>query len=277
MISRVRRAGGLAALWLALAAAFPAAAQYNQTSTTTFVIYSATAPVGEQIAQPGQPLLVQDVTATRAARLEEESVSLLGMGQMKSFPAGTPMFGVQVPDGWIYCAVSISSSQFWFGDVFACYQDTDADGQFDVVRNSGAPFAGIPIFVFQPGPAVRLPKPVRYTEIPHALGPKVQLGLVWRPVGPKRRKDDPPLIPTSITVDGEIIHDKVSTAISDPVTIATPAGSTPVIRRAGAVITVLGFTPEGAIRYRVERTMPAQVAPMQMTVTTSTYYYVVYY
>jgi hypothetical protein len=268
-------AAGLVMLWQSQSAS---AQSTVQKSTTTFVIQPATAPVGEQIARPGEAILRQQITSTRAAKLDEEAPTTLGLAQVKTFAAGTPMFGVQVPDGWIYCAVSQSGAGWLFSDAFACYQDTNDDGKFDVVRPSGFPFDGVPLFVFQPGPPKPLPKPIAYSTLPYRDGPRVDFGIVWRPFGPKAERGEPPQRPHGITYNvAALLEKNKQSNLSTLKNLDLPEGKQQVIRQDGAVITLLGFTPEGYLRYRVDRTMPAQVQPMLMTLTTSTYYYVVSY
>lgn len=264
---------------LALSCAAGAAeAQSNvQRTWTTFVIHGVSIPDEERVAAPGQPLLVQPVTATRAARLEAEAPSLLGMGSAKTFPAGTRMFGVKVPDGWIYCAVAESTVKWLFADWTACYQDSDGDGKFEIVRDSGTPFNGIPLFVFQPGPPKKLPAPIPYTAIPYQDGPRVEIGLVWKPIVMKAGRDQPPIPVTQATITESIITPEKSEGVSRGKTVDITGAAPETVAVNGAVVTVLGMTPEGGLRYRVRRTMPAQIEPLEMVLTTSTYYYVVSY
>ena len=60
----------------------------------------------------------------------------------------------------------------------------------------------------------------------------------------------------------------------DLFTIQGPRETLPPIMVMGAVIEPLGLTPEGALRYRVRRAIPAQVLQIRMTMTVHTYYYV---
>ncbi len=276
---RPRRGGAAAvALSLAVMTGGAAAAQTTQTSTTTFVIQPKAAPAGEQVALPGQPLWKQTVTSTRAARLDEEAVSMASIGVARSFPAGTKMFGVLAPDGWLYCAVAASAARWWTGDEFSCYQDLDKDGRFDVVRPSGAPFNGIALFVFQPGAPKRLPAPVPYTEIPYTEGPQGELAVTWEVPKKRYKPGQPPPVPTEVALKTGILdHNDRNATIFDDVTGPLTNGQQVHYRLRGSDITVLGATPEGGIRYRVDAAMPAQITPMTMTVYTSTYFYVMMY
>lgn len=275
-LATVARAAVCIGAWSLLATAAQA-----QSSTayawTTFVVHGVTPPSGEQVARPGEPLLRQPVTSTRAARLEADTPSLLGMGSAKVLLAGTKMFGVKVPDGWIYCAVAESTVKWLFLDWFACYQDIDADGLFDHVRSSGAPFNGIPLFVFQPGPPKALPTPVRYSFIPYAEGPRVDLGFVWRPIIAKVKKGEVAPPPTRLTVTTSILTGEKDEAISAAVTFDMASGRPQVFSDNGGRVTLLGFTPEGGLRYRVDSAIPAQIEPLKMTLTTTTYWYVTTY
>jgi hypothetical protein len=261
------RSFGAAALALAVLLGGPAAAQ-TITSHATFAILPYDPPEGEQAARPGEPLLRQTVVATRAAKLDEEAPSLLGMGQVKTFPVGTQMFGVQVPDGWLYCAVSKKENRFWFTDVYACYQDLDGDGDFDQVRNSGPPFANIPLFVLQPGPPQNLPAPVRYSDLPYKDGPKVELGITWKGAGGRGAEA------TEIRARETMISGEVQANITDEIRVPVSGGR---LRINGSDITVLGMNADGSLNYRIDRAMPAQIAPITLSQTTTTYWYVVSY
>lgn len=278
-MNRFGRAGLAAGAVLAavLAGAAPAGAQsYTSRTWTTFVVNPVTVPDEERIAAPGTSLLSQPVTSTRAARLDAEAPSLLGMGSAKTFAAGTKMFGVKVPDGWLYCAVAASTVTWLFSEWTACYQDADGDGAFEVVRDSGAPFNGIPLFVFQPGPPKALPAPIPYTAIPYREGPTVDLGFVWKPVVKKVKRDEPPAPVTQVTITQSMITGDKIEGVNRSQTFSVTDGAQ-TMRMDGATITVLGLTPEGNLRYRVRSTMPAQIQPLEMVLTTSTYYYVVTY
>ncbi len=252
----------------------PAAAQIRR-SSTTFVVLPTEAPAGESTAPGRAPLLRQKIASTRAAQLDEAAPTTSGFAAEKTFPAGARLFGVQVPDGWIYCAVAKSI----LADMFACYQDVDDDGRFDVARPSGLPFKGVPLFVFEPGPAKRLPAPVRYSVLNYRDGPTTDIAIVWQPVKLPRARDAPPPPPTPRQITwnvSAVLANGRTEAISRQQMVTMPSpGQSVSIRSDGAVITLLGFTPEGQLRYRIDRTMPAQVQPMEMTLST-TYIYLAY-
>lgn len=278
-MNRFGRAGLAAGAVLAavLPGAAPAGAQtYTSRTWTTFVVNAVSVPDEEREAAPGTSLLTQPVTSTRAARLDAEAPSLLGMGSAKTFPAGTKTFGVKVPDGWIYCAVAASTVKWLFNDMTACYQDVDGDGAFEIVRNSGMPFNGIPLFVFQPGPPQKLPAPIPYSALPYKEGPTVDLGFVWRPVVVKVKRDEPPAPVTQVTITQSMMTGDKIEGVTRAQTFSVTGGPQ-TMRQDGATITVLGLTPEGNLRYRVRSAMPAQIQPLEMVLTTSTYYYVVTY
>lgn len=275
-IGVVRLAAATAALACSLVAASAGAQTFTSRSWTTFVVNPVTVSSEEQVAAPGASLLSQPVTATRAAQLDAEAPSLLGMGSAKTFPAGTKMFGVKVPDGWIYCAVAASTVKWLYSEWTACYQDADNDGAFEVVRNSGAPFNGIPLFVFQPGPPKKLPAPIPYTAIAYKEGPTVDLGFVWKPVITKVPRDAPPAPVTQLTVTQSMITGDKVEGVGRGKTFSVET-LPQTLRMDGATITLLGLTPKGELRYRVSSAMPAQIQPLELVLTTSTYYYVVTY
>ena len=253
----------------------PAAAQAAQIlrSSTTFVVLPAEAPAGELTASAKGPLLRQKIASTRAAQLDEAAPTTSGFAVDKTFPAGAKLFGVKVPDGWIYCAVA----KKLFGGQFDCYQDIDDDGRFDVARPSGLPFNDVPLFVFAPGPATRLPAPVRYSALNYRDGPTTDIAIFWQPVKPPGARGARPPIPRQITWNVAAVRsDGRAEAISQKQMVTMPPpGQSVSIRSDGAVITLLGFTPEGQLRYRIDRTMPAQVQLLEMTLMTP-YLYSVY-
>lgn len=278
----IRRAGRALATGAVASAALLAsvASAQTQTSETTFVILGAppgaTGAGEERTALPGQPLLTQSMTATRAARLDQAAPSMSGIGAQRSFTAGTLMFGVLAPDGWIYCAVAESINSSIFRDNLACYQDGDNDGKFEIARNSGGPFEGVSLFVFQPGPPKPLAAPIAYSIIPYKDGPKSSFAVTWKPTG--KVKKDVPVTPNAITLQtGALVGEDQRNVGLFPEVSGVLADGPITYQQLGARITVLGATPEGGLRYRVDKTFPQQVVPMQMTLKTSTYIYVVRY
>src|SRR5690606_24207980 len=79
----------------------------------------------------------------------------------------------------------------FFADSLTCYQDTDDDGRLDIARPSGAPFLGVPFFIFaQNTEERRLQTPAGYTRIPYADGPAVEAGLQLSLTEPRRRRGE---------------------------------------------------------------------------------------
>jgi hypothetical protein len=241
-------------------------AQAEPGRTAVFVIHEAPVPTGEQIAAKGEPLLRQKATATRAAVLDEAVAA--PFGKIKTFPAGTKMFGVSTnTGGTAFCAVA--SMGWWSGDQFACYLDSDHDGAFDQVMPSGSPFMGVALFVFDLGAPTPLPAPVRYHRLPYGEGPAIDFGLTWS----ARKDKSSPTGSTTIQVD---------TALQGRAGLQTISGTGRAVKLfdgvasdltyRGAGVTLLGMTPDGGLRYRVQQTLPSQLTSIVMSVTYTTTY-----
>lgn len=272
------RVGGVlaAALAGALVAGGPAAAQTRTRSASYVVLPKAPAaqaatPAVELTAKRGEPLLVQQAVATRAARLTVETPSPFGFGKVKSFPAGAKMFGVPSGDGFAYCAVAASTARWWAGDEFACFEDVDSDGDFDQVRASGSPFMSVPLFVFQLGAPKPLAAPAPYERLPYAEGPAVEYGLTWNSVKRGGKNDEP--VWHAVGVQPAFSSGLGFQSIRNGGSARKVEGDKPVqFEVRGAKVTVLGLTPEGDLRYRVDEPMPTQVDRITMSITTTTTY-----
>ncbi len=270
---RVAGAGG------ALLAAFavtggPAAAQ-TRTQSASYVILPTTAPEGVQIAKRGEPLLVQQAVAPRAARLTAEAT--LGSGKKATvFPVGAKMFGVPSQAGFAYCAVS-EGKRWWSSATFSCFEDVDADGDFDQVRPSGSPFMNVALFVFTLGAPKPLETPVAYERTPYAEGPSVDFGLIWTAQAPKVREGEPTK-PGSVTVEPAFESALGFQAIRNGGATRPLLGGDNLasVTIRGSRIDVLGLTPEGDLRYRVVEAIPAQVDRVTLSITTTTTYIPVY-
>jgi hypothetical protein len=267
---------GAAACAAALGFALGAQAQTISQRGSPMIIDPAPPPPGELVAPKGAVLLSQPMRSVRAARLEEESPTSLGLlfgpSRAKTLAAGVRLFGVELPDGWGYCAVV--QGRTWFfenADETVCFQDRDGDGRFDRVRRSGRPFDGIPLMVFQPGPPAELDRPVRYSLTPYRDGPAIDFAISWRKTRPSPRAAEGAV---GIAFGARLIAGKASSELQGKETADLVPGVPTKVTVAGAELQLLGFTPEGALRYRVERAMPAQVRSIDMTLTTTTYFFV---
>lgn len=258
---RSLRAAALGAIAFATACGAASAQTYQSLPSTPLLIKAIEAPKGEQRAAPGVAMLSQPIASLRAARLD--AATPVGAGFSK-LPAGSILSGVQAPDGWAYCAVAQGST--WFvADSLACFQDTDGDGAFDIVRPSGRPFRDVPILVFQLGPPTRLPAPVAWSELTDTTPAAIDYVLSWR----DDRKGGV-VIDTSLRMAGRaVIIDSL------PPRVVREAEATPVELR-GARLDLLGRAADGSLRYRVLEATPAQIERITMTVTISpTYVFVV--
>lgn len=263
-----------------------AGAQTRTQASTPFIIHAGMtqgpAPGEEAVARRGQPLLIQRATSIRAARLEAEAPSLAGFRKVKSFPAGTPMFGVHSLTGWVYCAVAETTASWWSGDESVCYEDADGDGRFETAMLSGAPFMGVPLFVFELGERQALAEPTPYTVIPGAEGPSVEFALV----ASSRTHRFPGAVNPVVTVTvaggfrasadpGGVGRgaDPPTTPIAGWVDTVTLGPDQPNrVHVLGAELEILGAGADGTIRYRVIASAPAQVERVAMSVRRSTTY-----
>lgn len=273
----------LAAAWLTVMVSGGGVAhaqiQSELRDTTPFIIHDrvTTGPeVGvDAVAAPGEPLLVQSATSIRAARLSADTPSLAGFRKTKVFTAGTAMFGVYSDTGWAYCAVAETSAAWWAGDEFVCYEDLDADGRFESAMLSGAPFMGVPLFVFELGFRQTLPEPAPYTIAAGTEGPPVDVVLMPRVQRrtPPGQSSGAPL--TIVTVAGGFRKGSGTPPTLVPGwTDAAPikAGETARLEVMGAEIEILEVGDDGSVRYRILSPIPTQVKRVAMGLTRTTTY-----
>ena len=253
-----------------------ASAQTQRRESTPFIIHDAiTAGPGigvEATAPRGQALIVQHATSIRAARLDADTPSLAGFRKTKTFAAGSSMFGVYSATGWAYCAVAETTAAWWAGDEFVCSEDADNDGQFETAMHSGAPFLGVPLFVFQLGRKQPLPQPAPYTILAPEDGPAVDYVITAAVQRPRTRDASLPAV-TAVTLKGGFRQDinSVPTSIGGWSQSAHfEPGKTALINLMGAEIEILDVSEDNTIRFRVLKPTPAQVQRITMGVTTRT-------
>jgi hypothetical protein len=277
MQTMLRRA--LAVAFLAALVALPASvgAQTVQVDSTPFIVHASPATQTVRTARPGEPLLVQSVTSLRSARLTAEAPTTSGYKKVKSFPAGTLLFGAYAPEGWVYCAVAESTARWWAGDEFACYEDVDDDGRFDRVRLSGEPFMGVPLFVFQLGEPKTLPAPAPFEPIPAAEGPRVEYVLKADVRRPRTRRDEPKRPAEAVALTAAIgLPGRHAPIGATGARAVLDGGQTATLDHEGGRIRILGVEPDDSIRYVVETAMPTRVDRVVMGVTTTTRYVPIY-
>lgn len=263
-------------------------AQSRTQASTPFIIHAGMtrgpALGDEAVAQRGQPLLIQRATSIRAARLEAETPSLAGFQKAKSFPAGTPMFGVHSLTGWVYCAVAETTASWWAGDESVCYEDADGDGRFETAMLSGAAFMGVPLFVFELGERQAMAEPAPYAVIPGGEGPSVEFALVAssREHRLPGAADLPPIVTVTVTGGFRASADPGGVG-RDPNRPTTPIagwadtvvlgpGRANRVRVLGAELEILGLGENNTVRYRVISPAPAQVERVAMSIVRSTTY-----
>lgn len=256
---------GLLALW-----AGAATAQTTTTSVSTpLAILAVDRPQGEQLAASGVAVLSQPVASIRAARLAEPSPALLnvlfGSARSAVLPAGTLLYGVEAPEGWMYCTILTHGGWHGIADQLACMQDKDRDGRFELARPSGLPFQGIPPMVFQAGAPKPLPAPVAYAEIPYSEGPAFRFEIYWTADRPRSAKGQPLQPATAVSFGARIVAGETKVNLTGGGTRVLLDGSPKTVRIDGSEITVLGVD-EAGLHYRVEQVLPNQIQRIRMQI-----------
>lgn len=277
----LRKSTAAVAFTAAIVAGGVADAQIGTRSrqSTPFIIHAPSpadvAPAEERVASRGQPLLVQRTTSIRAARLGADTPSLSGFRKTKVFTADTPMFGIYADNGWAYCAVAETTATWWAGDEFVCYEDADADGAFETAMHSGAPFLGVPLFVFELGRRQALPAPAPYRLVDEDQGPVVDFVITPRVNRHSNRRtpEVPPVV--TVTLQGGFRKgpdNSPATIGGWARTVRIDEGKTAEVEIMGAKFEILGVGADDSVRYRVLETAPDSLHRITMGVTTTTTY-----
>lgn len=269
---RIMIARSLAALGvLAVAFASPAAAQTTTVNSTPVVIHAAAPGAEGVVTERSQIILRQRATTIRAVVLNDPIARPSGSGRQRSgFEAGEKLFGIYDDyDSWAYCALRDG----FFADSLTCYQDTDDDGRFDIARPSGAPFLGVPFFIFaQNTEERRLATPASYTRIPYSEGPAVEAGLQVSLTEPRRRRGE--MQPGAVRLQFGYIVDNRFIPVSNASANAEIAGEPVTLEVNGARVEFSGPPERDQLRYRVIETIPSHITRVRMTrmlVRTTTY------
>ena len=241
--------------------------------STPLVIHAVQPPQGERIARKGEPLLVQPMTSLRNVRLKAPAPTMMAMSTTREYPAGAELYGIQAPDGWIFCA----AARTWLTDPQTiCYQDMDGDGAFDRVRDSGVPFGNVPLLAYAFGPHKVLPQPVPYEELAYGQGPSIGYVVRWAPVRDRKQGKNAPIYEIAWGASlktGERTFDLGNGPNIPLFSIRGRIDNLQPMHVLGGIITPLGVTEDGSLRYRVDRAIPEQVMQIQMTMTVTAYYY----
>ena len=246
----------------------------SRLSTPFFVHPVIPDPRPRQTSERGI-LLTQPVSSVRAARLDAEApAEAMGRPRPKPFPAGTPMFGAFAGQQWSYCAVV--ESNWGRPDKFSCYIDSDEDGRFDAVMDSGPPFNGVALFVFNTGQPRTLPEPVPYSRIDAAAGPRTRYAIgyrIHRPRAPDRNAQIPAATHISpifgfLTADGALVPLSEQAAA-----VPLRDGQRARLEIKGALIEIDGVGDDNSVQYRVLRGVAGHVDQIMMQTVTTTVYY----
>ncbi|MBN8608397.1 MAG: hypothetical protein J0L81_15885 [Caulobacterales bacterium] len=260
---------------LAVLAPAQAAAQTMRAQSTPIVIHDAQAGGEGVVLERQQIIQRQRVTTIRAVQLQAPIARPSESGrQREGFPAGERLFGIYDDyDSWAYCALR----EGFFGDRLTCYLDTDDDGRLDLAKPSGAPFLGIPFFIFAEGAETRpLESPAAYSRIPYADGPAIEAGLRATLTEARTRRGE--TTPGRISLEFGYIVENRFIPVTGSSQSAPFTGAPVQLRVRDALVEFSGAAVRGQLGYRVLEAMPAQIDRVEMTrtVTYGTTYVPVY-
>jgi len=245
----------------------------SRLSTPFFVHPVVSDPRPRQTSERGL-LLIQPVSSVRAARLDAEApAEAMGRPRPKPFPAGTTMFGAFAGQQWSYCAVV--ESNWGRPEKFSCYIDADDDGRFDAVMDSGPPFNGVALFVFNTGQPLTLPESVPYSRIDAMEGPRTRYAIGYRIHRPRAPNRDAPVPATHISpVFGFLTPDGALVPLSEQgAAVPLTDGQRGRLEIKGAVIEIDAVGDDNSVHYRVLRGIAGHVDQIMMQTVTTTVYY----
>lgn len=251
---------------LGLAVALCATGVQAQSVGQQFVIEPPSVPFGgEQVAARNEPLLVQMARSERHLRLlapVQTQIKRAWRSDAVYFPAHAVLHSASV-DGELFCGVMETYSS-------ACFEDTDHDGRLDVIYDAVITPGSWNYLAFHKDGQVT---PGTYTA-PQRLSPPVPYVLT----GDAEALTSPLKIYLSSNYSSSspdrIVRVELEALLGPKRSGAMRASSRPYkmdpkvgVRTSvyGAVIDVLGFTPEGGVRYRVMR--PISSAPTQFSIS----------
>lgn len=241
----------------------------NNQRSTAIVLHSIGAPSGEQIARPGQPLVVMPLTSLRAVETLEPlpGTPTKAPAEHDPVPAGLKLVGIQVPDGWAFCGYLPEGVKLaGVKSNGVCLQDSDGDGRLDEVRNPGEPFGGIDLLMYQPSQPKALAKPIRFREIPADQAPAAEFIISWSAHRSKSGSGEAPS--PEIWLEARVRDGRQSVSIRDEGSVLLRDGVPAPVHLEGGQLELLGLTSDGALRYRVTRAVPTQVNHVDMTINT---------
>lgn len=262
----------LALLCAALGLFGVAHAQATVVNSTPVVVHGALESPPEGVVERRMHIVArQRATTNRAVVIDAPIARPSSAGrQNDGFPAGERLFGVYDGfDSWAYCALR----QSMWGDSLVCYADADADGRFETAKPSGAPFLGIPFFIWTQREARALANPVAYRALPYGEGPAIQAGLRVDLQESRTRRGQ--TTPASAGLDFGFIVDDRFVPVSGASSRMDLSGAGPwTLRSHGAEVELSGAPTRNQLRYRIVTPMPAQIQRVEMsrTVTTTTTY-----
>jgi hypothetical protein len=225
-------------------------------TTTLIMDRSGALPSGPVIADRGHELLVLDVRAPRAVRLEGnvDPVSAARAAMDRQFPlnAGETLIGYQErPD--TFCAPIATRGLTMAGP---CLVDEDGDGRFEAIlkarfSRNGADQILLTASSKVVGTTLDWPVPlagtVPYTRVEYSLGHSSVVRLNWSSNYRSGRADRP--------VEGTFWFDASARFTGTGIVSRTVpflfSGQPETVAVGGITVRILGFEPTGAIRYEI--------------------------
>lgn len=262
MMASVWRRRGAIALVAALCATGSA---HAQRVGQRIVIEPPIDPIGDvQVVDRHKPILTQVARSDRHVKLQapvRESYKHLLVNNVVDLPVGAILHSASY-EGDVFCAP--------FETVFsACLEDTDQDGRFDVIYEAALSATAWTYLAFHTDRRIstayyssvrRLP-PVAYVEAApnEALTSFVDVVLYdnYSAKAPQRR--------VKVTLNAFIGGVKYTSMRADSGPIRMDADGGGYGGVLGSAFQILGFEPDGGVRYRVLR--PIDSAPAQFNIT----------
>lgn len=260
-VGSVALGAATAAIWLAASAATA------QEVNSTFMIDPPAPPADEAKAAVGTPLLTTPVWAQDAVRLSEpvkvSVINPLRIAHDVTLPAGTVLAGSRDWPG-VYCAPLTTAKGTY--PLAPCLVDADNDGKFEAtltLRIMDGPADGIGprddgmLVGVHHGGVRPLPGKVAYAKTDYHDGFRSTVDLMWQSNFRPNKPDRP--------VELELLFYRardnrpLNGAIwATPRRVILTPGASVLIDVYGSRIRILGFEPDGALRYRFEKPMPVQ-------------------
>jgi hypothetical protein len=272
-----------------LAAAFiilgPAAVAQSSLNVTSYVASAGPGgetpggEMGERLAPRGKPLATYIVQSSRAVTLSEDvevETGVLGRTRIK---AGEVLFAPFDKSDRIYCAAARWAIKV---ESFPCLVDADGDGVFEADDWGGRPTTVTPLRSFGPRADRRLvdfamqvggggrpmARPLKYQRVDASSGPPAEAQLRWETIRIKGQPKGALRLSVWLWAGATQRGAPIATT---PVSVPLDLEGRGQLTVAGSVITVLGLSAQGGLRYRIAPPPPGAlvrfvvpVAPLKL-------------